>query len=64
LLGAVLGGGLELLLGLGDVVARTRSARDAVLELMRVAVLEASAVEQARGRGRLNKGSSAGFRVV
>ncbi len=31
-------GGLELLLGLGDVVARTRSARDAMLEPIRVAV--------------------------
>ncbi len=33
--------GRELLLGLGDVVARTRSARDALLELIRVAVLGA-----------------------
>ncbi len=34
-------GGLELLLGLGDVVSQTRSARDAVLELIRIAVLGA-----------------------
>jgi hypothetical protein len=33
--------GRELLLGLGDVVARTRSARGALLELIRVAVLGA-----------------------
>jgi hypothetical protein len=44
-------GGLELLLGLGDVVARIHSARDAKLELIRIAVLEMNAVEQARWRG-------------
>ncbi len=43
MLGAVLGG-LELLLGLGDVVARIRSACGAKLELIRIAVLEAGTV--------------------
>ncbi len=53
--------GVEVLLGLGDVGARIRSARDAKLELVRIAVLEASAVEQARRRGRLDEESSAGL---
>ncbi len=43
MLGAVLGG-LKLLLGLSNVVARIRSASGAKLELIRIAVLGASAV--------------------
>jgi hypothetical protein len=38
--------GRELLLGLGDVVARTCSARNAVLELIRVAVLGAGTAQR------------------
>ncbi len=38
--------GLELLLGLGDVVARTRSASDAVLEFIGVAVRGAGTAQR------------------